>query len=59
MNPINPVNNVAGVDLLGMGGREPKGMLVLLVFLYDLNLNNIAVETLLLPKQVSAAFEDI
>ena len=49
---------MAGVDLLGKGGRELKGLSVLLVFLYDLNLDNIAIESLLLPKQVSIAFED-
>lgn len=53
------MNNVVGVDLLGKGGRKLKGMSVLLVFLYDLNLNDIAVESLLLSKQVSVAFEDI
>ena len=53
------MNNVVGVDLLGKGWRELKGMSVPLVFLYDLNLNNVAVENLLLPKQVSVAFEDI
>lgn len=47
------MNNMVGMDLLGEGGRELKGMSVLLVFLYDLSLNNIAVESLLLPKQVS------
>lgn len=50
------MNNVVGGDLLGKGGRELKDMSL---FLWDLNLNNITIESLLLPKQVSIAFEDI
>lgn len=26
MNPINPLNNMTGMDLLGKGKRELKGM---------------------------------
>lgn len=47
---------MTGVDLLEKGRRELKGMLV---FLYDFNMNNTAVESLLILKQTFLAFEDI
>lgn len=50
---------MTSVDLLEKGRRELKGMSALLVFVHDFNLNNTAVESLLLLKQTSIAFGDI
>lgn len=48
MNPINPMNNMAGVNLLGKRGGELQDMSVLLMFLCDLNMNHTSVESLFL-----------